>query len=334
MPYTHLTLLERQLLAQQAAAGATREQIAQVLGRHPTTIGRELRRNSLSLGPGAGRLYLAAEAQQQAQTRRCQAPRPGKCAHPPLQQELRQRLRAYHSPEQIAGALAQQYPQEPAMQLSPESIYRHIHQDYRAGGTLYRYLRQHRPKRRPRCSKRKQRIANRRSIHQRPPGANDRSEGGHWESDSVLGTGGRIITHVERVSGYLLARRVPDGTAAQLNRATLRALKKLPPELRRSLTSDNGSEFAGHERLSQRGGVAVYFADPHSPWQRGLNENTNGLLRQFFPKGSDFASLSKQRLAWVVRLLNNRPRKRLNYQTPAAVLHKLRCEPPPPALQT
>jgi transposase, IS30 family len=332
--YQHLSGTERELLGQLAAAGHTYADMGRMLGRHRSTLSRELRRNALDLKPGQGRLYLASVAQAQSQQRRAQAPRVLKLDHEPLRQQVQKRLRAYHSPEQIAGALALEYPQDPQMHLSPESLYQYLYQDYRQGGSLYRQLRQHRPKRRPRCSKRRRRLENRRSIHQRPAAANDRSEVGHWESDSVVGHGARLITHVERFSGYLLTRKVPDGTAGQMNRATVRAFQPLPAELCKSLTSDNGSEFAGHEALTSRTGMPVYFADPHSPWQRGLNENTNGLLRQFFPKGSDFTGISRQRLAWVERLVNNRPRKRLGYQTPAAVLLKLRSDLSPRALQT
>jgi transposase, IS30 family len=334
MPYVHLTLIERELIARDAAAGKSPRQIAQRLGRHRSTITRELQRNSLHCPGGAGRFYLPADAQSQAEFRRARAPRPHKLAHAPLRQQVHRRLRACHSPEQIAGVLAREYAQDPAMHVSHECLYGYIYQDYQRGGELYRHLRRYRPQRRPRCSKRKSRIPNRRSIHERPPEVQAKCQAGHWESDSVLGTGGRIITHVERTSGFLLTRLVPNGTSQQLNHATVRAFQGLPAELCRSLTSDNGSEFAGHEALTRRSGLQVYFADPHAPWQRGLNENTNGLLRQFFPKGSDFTKVSPQRLAWVTWLINNRPRKRLNYQTPAALLLKLRSETAPRALQT
>lgn len=334
MPYVHLTLIERQLLSQEAAAGKSLTAIGRLLGRHRTTIGRELERNGLRCPDGSGSFYLPADAQGQADLRRARAPRSRKLAYAPLRQGVQRRLQAAHSPEQIAGALRVEHPEDPAMHLSHESIYGFVHQDHREGGTLYENLRQQRPQRRSRCGKRKSRIPHRRSIHERPPEVQARSQPGHWESDSVLGVGGRIITHVERSSGFLLTRLVPDGTSRELNQATVRAFEKLPEALCRSLTCDNGSEFAGHEALSRRSGLQIYFADPHSPWQRGLNENTNGLLRQFFPKGSDFARLSPQRLAWVTWLINNRPRKRLNYQTPAAVLLKLRSETAPRALQT
>jgi IS30 family transposase len=334
MPYTHLTLIERELLAREAAAGQSASAIGRLLGRHRTTITRELKRNSLACPGGSGRFYLASDAQSHSELRRANAPRPHKLEHEELRQEVDRRLRAAHSPEQIAGALRVEYPEDPAMHLSLESIYGFVHQDYRQGGKLYLHLRQRRPKRRPRCCKRKSRIPNRRSIHHRPPEVQARSQAGHWESDSVVGVGGRIITHVERSSGFVLTRLVPDGTSRQLNNATVRAFADLPEELCRSLTCDNGSEFAGHEALSRRSGLQIYFADPHSPWQRGLNENTNGLLRQFFPKGSDFTRVSPQRLAWATWLINNRPRKRLNYQTPAALLLKLRAQTAPRALQT
>lgn len=334
MPYVHLTLIERELIARDAAAGRSASQIGRRLGRHRSTITRELQRNSLRCPGGSGSFYLPADAQSQAERRRAQAPRPHKLDHVPLRQEVHRRLQARHSPEQIAGALAREYAQDPAMQLSHECLYGYIHRDFQQGGEFYRHLRQHRPKRRPRCTRRQSRIPHRRSIHERPPEVEDKSQAGHWESDSVVGKGARIITHVERTSGFLLTRLVPDGSSRALNHATVRAFGRLPDTLCRSLTSDNGPEFAGHEALTRRSGLQVYFADPHAPWQRGLNENTNGLLRQFFPKGSDFTAISPQRLAWVTWLINNRPRKRLNYQTPAAVLSKLRAETTPRALQT
>ena len=329
MPYRHLTPHEREVIGQMASAGESLAAIGAVVNRHKSTISREIRRNSVSLGEGVGRLYLAFEAQHLAQRRRHDAQRKLKLDDERLRERVHQYLRQAWSPEQITKVLKQE-----DRQLSHETIYAHIQRDFHAGGKLYRFLRRRHRERCKRCSHRRSRIVGRVSIHERPKEVEQRIEPGHWEGDTLLGPGGRIVTLVERVSRYLIAIKVADGRSATVIQAIRGRLRRLPADLRRTLTTDNGSEFSEHWRLRKRLGLAVYFADPHSPWQRGSNENANGLLRQFIPKGSDLRELSRQRLAQMVKLLNNRPRKVLNYQTPATVLRKPPDIPRSVALQT
>ena len=170
-------------------------------------------------------------------------------------------------------------------------------------------------------------IPNTTPISKRPAGAENRSRYGHWESDTVLGMRktGCFGTHVERKSGYLIAFRIDDRQDNAFNTATIKAFSSVPDKLKKSFTVDNGKEFAAHKELSDATGMKVYFCDPYSPWQRGTNENTNGLLRQFFPKGTSFANISNDDLQHIVDLINNRPRKRLGFRTPLEVLYKFFC---------
>jgi IS30 family transposase len=329
VPYRHLMAHEREVIGQLAAAGHTLSAIATIVGRSTSTISREIRRNSLSLGERSGHLYIAFEAQNLALQRRKQAPRRRRFSDALLRAEVERRLRERWSPEQISAVLKRD-----GKPVSHETIYAHVQRDYSDGGTLHRLLRRRHRRRRKRCVSRHSRLTSRLSIHQRPAAVEQRIEPGHWEGDTVVGRGGRIVTLVERVSRYLVAIKVPDGRSDNVIPAIRRRMRRLPMELRRTLTTDNGGEFAGHLKLTRSLGLAVYFADPHSPWQRGTNENVNGLLRQFIPKGSDFTEISRQRLAQVVQLLNNRPRKVLGYQAPAAVLRKPPDPPSNVALQS
>ncbi len=243
---------------------------------------------------------------------------------------MKARLRRQWSPEQIAGRLPLDHPDDARMRVSHTSVYRWIRADRAAGGGLWKHLRQSRKKRRrPYGSgRRRSRIPDRVGIERRPPQADQRTEIGHWESDSVLGRHGRLATHVDRKSRYVLIARLADGRASEFNAGSIRRFKRLPAQGRKTLTADNGSEFVEHAKLGSRLGFTTYFADPYSSWQRGTNENTNGLIRQYLPKGSDFSALTHQRVAVIERALNNRPRKCLGYRTPAEVLAaalRLKC---------
>ena len=317
MPYVHLTPGEREVIAHLAASGESFGSIAGVLERHKATISREIRRNSIDLGGGQGRVYIGFEAVNIARDRQRGRKRELKLDDEGLRERIEKRLKETWSPEQISKVLKGE-----GVEVSHETIYAHVQRDFFAGGQLYRGLRRRHRLRRKRCVRHASRIVGRVSIHDRPREVEDRLELGHWEGDTVVGHGGRIVTLVERASRYLVAIKVRDGRSSTVIGAIKRRMRRLPGELLGTLTTDNGSEFAGHAELTRRLGMAVYFADPHSPWQRGTNENTNGLLRQFVPKSSDFSALSRQRLAQAVRLLNNRPRKVLNYQTPVAALRK------------
>jgi len=321
MSYTHLTEHERicifhcQGLVYQA-------ELARRLKRHPATIRRELKRYRHNpIWPYYSH-YLPDHAHRFAQDQRQRKRGFRWTKHAPLLEYVKEKLTLDWSPEQIASRLPLDYPDDEQMRVSHASIYRWLKADRRVGGDLWKHLRQSCKKRRksygsgPRCS----RIPNRVSIHQRPRRAEKRAEIGHWESDTVLGRHGRLATHVDRRSRYVLIGRMPDGTAVQFNAASIRCFKRMPEKYRKTLTADNGSEFVEHRALGARLGLKTYFADPYSSWQRGTNENTNGLIRQYLPKRSDFSSLTHQRVARIEQSLNNRPRKCLGYRTPAEVL--------------
>jgi IS30 family transposase len=212
------------------------------------------------------------------------------------------------------------------MRVSAEQIYQWVFSDARGGGELYRHLRRaHRRRRQQaRLARARRSLPGRVGIEQRPALVAQRARFGDWEGDTIEGRKGSgvIATYVERKSGYLLAVKLASKHADELARQSLQLFRRLPKRLRRTLTYDNGREFARFKHIERGSGLAVYFADPYAPWQRGCNENLNGLLRQYFPKGSDFHLIDPGRLAYIVRQLNNRARKRLAYRTPAEVLQR------------
>jgi IS30 family transposase len=251
---------------------------------------------------------------------------PGKMDNPRLKNYVRAKLDKTWSPEQIAGRISQDFPGDHRMRVSHETVYQWIKADKLQGGELYKRLRQSHRKRRRRygSSPKTGQIPGRVDIDQRPPIVDQRGRFGDWESDTVEGKGrsAYLVTHVERKSRYLLAAKVSDKCAETVNRGTFRTFRKIPPKLRKTMTVDNGREFTKFKDLEKRLKVDVYFAHPYSSWERGLNENTNGLLREFFPKGTDFSKLTHQEVAKAVKLINNRPRKCLNFRTPYEVLSK------------
>jgi len=321
MPYHQLTIPERELLAKMHFAGHSLREIARTLQRSPSTLSRELRRHRAPSGT-----YSAHIAQRRAEHRRRSAKSPAKLLHAPLREYVLGRLREFWSPEQIAGRLPRDYPHDPAMRLSHETLYRWIAENRRQGGQVHRYLRQASRKRRKRygSAARGVRLSQRTPLSLRPASVNARRRFGHWESDTVEGGKGTgfVVTHVERKSGYVVVAGLPDKRAPTLNAHTLTAFAHLPPGAVRSLTCDNGGEFAGHEELERSLGCRVYFADPYAAWQRGQNENTNGLLRQYFPKGRDFRTLSASEIARAAMDLNHRPRKKHQFRTPHELLEK------------
>lgn len=319
MPYCHLTLAEREVISQMHYCGKSLKQIADALGRHRGTISREIRRNRL-MGIGG---YYAAPADWQAQLRRKES----KAAFVQHSQRVwsyvQAKLKQGWSPEQIAGRMRVDHPDEPEMRISHETIYAWIREDKRRGGELWKHLRQSRKRRKRYGSgERRGQIPGRVGIERRPKIVNRRRRLGDWEGDTVEGKGksGYLVTHVERKSRYVVAVRIANKRAASLNRGTSRALGSIPRELRKTLTVDNGKEFAQFRELEQQLGVNVYFADPYSSWQRGTCENTNGLLREYFPKGTDLRAVRPRDVAAATRKLNNRPRKCLHYRTPHEVL--------------
>jgi IS30 family transposase len=251
----------------------------------------------------------------------------------PLRRRDHQRL--YHyvvaglnqdwSPEQIAGRLRRDHAGDQRMRVSHETIYQWVYRDAANGGTLFEHLRRHHRRRHKqgRYGTGRGLIPGRISITERPAIVERRARFGVWEGDSVEGAKGKggIASLVERKSRYLLAAPLPDKSAAAMAGRTNGALKRVPPILRKTLTVDNGKEFAAFKAIERQTGLSVYFADPYSAWQRGCNENTNGLLRQYFPKGSDLSALSRSALASAVKRLNHRPRKCLGYRSPHEVFN-------------
>ncbi|TAN63089.1 MAG: IS30 family transposase [Magnetospirillum sp.] len=320
MSYTQLTSDERHSLYHLLLMGLSLRAIARKLSRDPSTISRELRRNA---PPAVGHVYIGSVAQAKAIARRRRPRHKRRGSHAELQAAIAAGLDRKWSPEQIAGRLKLDFPDDTAMRVSPETIYASLYADARAGGTRYLALRrQHRKRRRqPRFLKARSRIPGRVSIAERPACVQDRSRFGDWEGDLVMGAKacGAVVTLVERKSRFLLARPLADKTADGLNRRVSGLLKAMPAGWRRTLTLDNGSEFARFKTIEEATGISVFFADPYSAWQRGSNENTNGLLRQYFPKGCDFRAVSSRSLAKAVAAINHRPRKCLGYRTPHEV---------------
>jgi IS30 family transposase len=232
------------------------------------------------------------------------------------------KLREEWSPQQIAGRLRLDHRSDSSMRVSHQSIYSYIDADRQAGGSLWKRLRQSHKIRRKAygTGKRRSRIPQRVGIELRPAHIESRRQSGHWEADTMMASGGRLATCVERKSRYVLIARLPDGRACEFNAAAIRLFKRIPRSQRKTMTSDNGSEFIEHQTLSRRLGFKTYFAHPYSSWERGTNENTNGLIRQYIPRNSDLKTITYQRVERIARKLNNRPRKVLNYRTPAEVL--------------
>jgi IS30 family transposase len=319
MPQGHLTISEREVIAQWRVQGLSRAAIARRMGRHPTTIGRELQRNA----DGAWD-YWASRAQGRAERRRRQSKTPWKLEGTPLGQCVQEKLRAYWSPEQIAGRLREDHPGRPDQWISHQGVYAWIARQKAAGGSWHTFLRQSGRKRRKRygTAEKRGRIVGRVGIEARPAAVARRERLGDWESDTMAGSGSTacLATHVERVSKYTVRAWLPDATAARFNAGTRRAFAwhgQLPLE---TITADNGKEFAAFAELERRLGLDVYFARPHHAWERGLNENTNGLIRQFLPKGLDLRLVTHPYVKYIQRLLNTRPRKALHYRTPSEVL--------------
>ena len=318
MSYRHLTESERTVIFYLRMDHRSQAEIARTLGRHPSTVGRELRRNRNTLGQ-----YLPDHAQRLAGRRRQQRARP-RTGDAALMAHVDAKLQARWSPEQIAGRLQVSPPASLAgVRISHATIYRWIWACPQRSQRLRPFLRVAHKKRRKPYGKpsRRGQIPSRVSIDERPAVVDGRTRLGDWEGDTVVGKGrsGYVLTNVDRASRYTVARKLDRPTAEAVTAALHQAMRRLPADRRRTQTFDNGKEFAGHEDLARRLGVDVYFAHPYSSWQRGTNENTNGLLRQYLPKGKDFAPLTDYDLESILRQLNDRPRKCLNYRTPAEV---------------
>ena len=322
MSYTHLTEQERVCIFHQKAADFSDAEVGRRLQRHRATIARERKRFHRHPSWPYYRQYLPDSAHILARQHR-RRPRGFRWVkHRPLLTYVLKKLRKEWSPEQIAGRLPIDFPNDPNMRLSHQSIYRYIRADRTDGGCLWKRLRQsNKLRRKPYgTGPRRSRIPDRIGIDQRPLHVESRRRIGHWEADTMLGRNGRLATCVERKTRYVLIARLPDGTACQFNAAAIRHFRKIPRKIRQTFTTDNGSEFIEHKKLSARLGFQTFFADPYASWQRGTNENTNGLIRQYFPKGTDLKQFSPRRVARIEEKLNNRPRKCLGFRTPAEVL--------------
>ena len=316
-----LTPIEREEISRQIAIGFSIRQVALTIGRSPSTVSREISRN------GGIKGYRAAQADEAAWDR---ARRPKKCRlaeSAKLRAIVAMKLQLDWSPQQIAGWLKLTYPNNAALQLSHETIYRTLFVQSRGAlkKELLAHLRSSRVMRRPANAslkgKGRGKIIEAVSIHERPAEAADRAVPGHWEGDLLSGAGNtHIATLVERASRYTILVKVAGKDTSSVVAGLIRQVRKLPQELRKTLTWDRGMELASHKEFSIATDVAVYFADPQSPWQRGSNENTNGLLRQYFPDGTNLAEYSQRDLTNIAQRLNGRPRKTLSYRTPAATL--------------
>jgi IS30 family transposase len=318
-----LSLHEREEVSRGLSAGLSIRTIARGVGRAPSTVSREVARN------GGRRRYRAAKADARAWSL---SRRPKLCKlrqRPRLQRLVAEKLRLDWSPEQVSGWLKLRFPGQGAMQVSHETIYRTLFIQARGAleYELVRHLRSRRMMRRARTSTRsgqsRGQIVDAVSIRDRPAEAEDRAVPGHWEGDMITGARNtHIATLVERRSRLTLLVKLPAKDAPTVARAVARRVRQLPTELRRTLTWDRGPEMAQHRRFSIATDVKVYFCDPQSPWQRGTNENTNRLLRQYFPKGTPLDGFSQAALNGIARRLNQRPRKTLGFLSPAAVFDR------------
>jgi IS30 family transposase len=314
-----LSLSEREEISRGLANDLTLRDIATQLDRSASTISREINRN------GGYDDYRAVEADQAAWDR---ARRPKLCKlaqNRPLSRIVARKLQQMWSPEQIAGWLKTEYPGQECNHVSHETIYRSLFVQARGvlKKELLQYLRRERAIRRSRHASLKKdglgQIANMAKISERPASVEDRAVPGHWEGDLIGGSkNSYVATLVERNTRYVMLAKVKNKDTESVVSALIKQSKKLPTELYKSLTWDRGKELSDHERFTLETNIDVYFCDPSSPWQRGSNENTNGLLRQYFPKGTDLSVHSQAKLNAVARQLNERPRKTLGFETPAS----------------
>ena len=313
MKYRQLGGEERSVLAALRLVGLKQAEIARELGRHRSTVSRELKRNAATYDGW----YRARRAQQRAHARRYRSRRNSQFGRGQWER-VEGLLREEWSPEQVSGHLRL----ERELAISHETIYRHIWRDLRSGGTLHEHLRGARKS----CRKRyrrydsRGRLAGKRMIGERPVGVERRRQIGHWEIDTMMGespgeSSHCVLTLVERKSGYLMLGKLPARTAAETNRALLGLMARHPGRMR-TITADNGTEFHWYGQVEALSPVKFYFATPHHNWERGTNENTNGLIRQYLPKGATMAQVTQSQCDLIAEHLNNRPRKRHGYKTP------------------
>jgi IS30 family transposase len=316
-----LSFEERERILIGICRGESNAEIARAIGRHRSTVGREIAKC------GRRHHYRALQAERKAQ-KRARRPKPTKLSSDPcLLAEVERRLSEWDSPEQISARLKLDFPDDPRMRISHETIYQSLY--VQARGELRRELskclRTGRTHRKPQGRVAHKRIPDMLMISERPAEVEDRAVPGHWEGDLIMGKAGKsqVATLVERSTRFVMLAALDDKTAVHVAGVLAERIQTLPGELRRSLTWDQGTELSEHQAFSISSGVPVYFCDPHSPWQRGSNENTNGLLRQYFPKGTDLSIHTQDELDRVAAQLNGRPRKTLEWLNPAEKLREL-----------
>jgi IS30 family transposase len=335
-----LNIYDRESILAGINAGKSIRQIAAELGRHPSTVLRELRKNmyhqqyrrrSQAGFPARPPWHYSPHRAQLRADRNASRPKTAKLAeNPRLRAEVQDRLEHKHSPEQIMQRLVHDFPDDPEMRVSHETIYQSLYVQGRGAlnRELTRHLRTGRALRKPRHrpGQRQPRIKDMVLISERPPQVEERAVPGHWEGDLIVGNQHKSAmgTLVERKTGYLMLLHLPDDHGAlAVQEAMITKMSRLPETLRQTLTWDQGIEMANHAQIAAATDLDIYFCDPHSPWQRGTNENTNGLLRQYFLKGTDLSFWGPGYLDYVAAELNNRPRKRLGWRTPAEALDQL-----------
>ena len=310
MTYRQITSEQRYMLAALRMQGRCSSEIARHLGCHRSTVGRELKRNCSA---SDGR-YRASKAQELTHGRRSRSRRNQQFTALDFER-INALLSQRWSPEQIAGRLAR----EPTLSISHETIYRHVWRDKKAGGSLYTHLRCAQKRRRKGYGHydSRGRLAGKRHISERPPSAESRRELGHWEIDTVMGTGSKdcILSLVERKTGLLIIGKLPSRTSEALNARAIKIIRAHSGPFT-TITADNGTEFHNYAAIESRTPATFYFATPYHSWQRGTNENTNGLIRQYLPRGTSMTKLTQRQCNEIAHCLNTRPRKRLAYQTP------------------
>lgn len=322
MPSTHITSIERGEISAYLQSGLSKAQIGCRLGRDRSSIGREISRNSVK------GVYEPQRAQALYHKRRNECRPRRKLDHMPLRRYLYDRITSGWTPETVAGCLPMEFPDDPRMRISHEAIYQGIYRDERMH-FLIKALPQARPKRRKRGQGKTRRgpsIPDRVGIEHRPQEVNERTRYGDWEGDLIVGAGqsGYALTLVERKSRLTMTRKLESKNSEQVADAIIDAFMDIPPSWIKTITFDNGTEFACHGRIARETGADIYFATPYSSYQRGTNENTNGLIRRFLPKKMSFENITQERMNLIEEELNNRPRKKLGFHSPIDVFKKQR----------
>lgn len=320
MKYRQLTSEDRYILGALKKQGFSIQAIAEHLGFHRSTIYRELQRNSCHHVDGA---YRPSKAERRTRARRSMSRRNRHYAEADFK-IVRELLEMKWSPEQIVGHIRRYGLME--RRMSHETIYQYIWRDKNNGGHLWTYLRQSPKQRRKRYRSydSRGRLSNKRHISERPQSVESRRHKGHWEIDTVMGHGSLdcIVTLLERKTGFVQIGKLEDRTTTSLNKRTLSLIDR-EPDAFKTITADNGTEFHQYHLIEEKSGVMFYFATPHHSWERGSNENVNGLIRQYLPKGQSMKNLTQQQCDAIAKSLNTRPRKRLNYKTPEECFYDL-----------